>query len=240
MAIGIRSVTVATIVTTASVSVNIPSDTAVDDILIIIHGNDYYAASNMPTPTVGGSSTGVTAITNGTADAGNLQGHAKSYWFKVTAGGAATVAVTETGAADEEKSILVYVLSGADTTNPIDVAGNTTSVTNDDPHVLSAISPSTSDAFLIAHDNTGTGLGGGQTFTSPGGMSEQYDATAGGMAHVGATQQLSASGSTGTRTFDPATTASPWVGLMIAVRTSSGVAPPIPNIRIVSAVQRLA
>ena len=245
MAIGIRSITTAlesgasgTISVTTSES---PSATAIGDVVVVIHCNDFYALSNMPTPTATGSPT-LTGITNGIADAGSSQGHAKSYTYVVNTAGAQVVSVTETGSHDEEKGLIAYVLSGVDTATPIDVAGNNTSVTSDATNVLSAISPTSSDAFLITHVNTGSGLGGGHTYTWSGGsLTEQYDTGVGGLSMSGATEQLAASGSTGTRTATPTAPLSPWVGLMIAVETASaGGGTPVPNIRIVSAVQRLA
>lgn len=188
----------------------------------------------MPTPTATGSPT-LTAITNGTADLGANQGHAKSYTYVVNTGGAQTVTVTETGSADEEKAMIAYVLAGVDTSNPINVAGNGGSATTQDPWVLAAISPATSDAFLIAHANRG-GTGGQSSLTVPAGMTSRYNTAPTALEIAGATEQLSASGSTGTRTFDAGIT-SAWAGLLIAVQTASGV--PLEGPRNSSALDRM-
>lgn len=203
------------------------------DLLLIIHGNDYYALSNMPTPTVGGSTSGVNPITSGTADGGSLFAHAKSYTYAVGSTGDLTVSVTETGIGDEEKCLVVYVLSGADTSTPTDGAANNTDNTGSTTNrVCSAVSPSTSDAFLIVHTNDGNGSNS-VSYTPASGMSEQYDGSLGGaMGYSGDTQQLSSSGSTGTKTLVAAGNAS-YCSLTIAVRTAAAAAAtyPPPNVR---------
>jgi hypothetical protein len=197
------------------------------DVLVIIHCNDFYALSNIPTPTVGGSSTGVVAVTNGAADGGTDLAHIKSFTYVAASTGDLTVAVDETGSADEEKALIVYVLSGVDTTTPIDIAGNS-SGTASTSHICPDISPTSSDAFLICHVNTG-GPSGNITYTAPGGMTDQYDINIGAvMALGGATQQLSASGATGTRTFTGSGSA-PYGSLSIAVKTGGAAAATDPN-----------
>lgn len=225
MAIAIRGTTPGTTTgTTDPLSLNLTGtrQPAAGDVLIIIHGNDFYALSAMATPTVGGSSTGVTVITNGTADNGTDQGHCKSYSYVVGATGDLTVAVDETGSADEEKVLIVYVLSGADIGTPIDIAGVTLGTTPSTSHVAPTISPTSSDAFLICHVNTGPSSGG--AYTPPGGMSSQYDIDGGAMRAAGATLQLVASGATGTKTFTTGNVT--YVGLSIAVMTAAGTPPP--------------
>lgn len=193
------------------------------DLLVIIHFNDFYALSNMATPTVGGSSSGVTAVTNGTADVGTDDAHAKTYTYAVTATGDLTVAATETGSADEEKGLAIYVLSGADTATPIDGgssgAAGTAGATNA-THVLTGVAPSGTDAFLIGHDNSGGGSSSGTPYTTPGGT-EHYDGATGGISYCGWTEQLAASGATGTRTVTPANAIS-FAGLVVAIKTAGG------------------
>jgi hypothetical protein len=227
VAVGIRSVTLgtdnggsATVSVTTSES---PSATQVGDLVVVIYHNDYYTLAAMGTPTATGSPT-LTAVTNGTADGGSTFAHIKAYTYVVNTGGAQTISATEGGAHDEEKGMAAYVLSGADTSTPIDIAGNTTSATVDVTQIVSSISPTTTDAFLIAAVNSGNGLPA-TSYTSPGSMTERYDNNVGGLTSVSATQQLSASGATGTRTFTAASTGCPWAAVMIAVRTA-GAAPP--------------
>jgi hypothetical protein len=191
------------------------------DLLVIIHGNDYYALSNMPTPTVGGSTSGVNAITSGSADGGSLFAHAKSYTYAVGSTGDLTVSVTETGAGDEEKCLIVYVLSGADTATPTDGANNNVDSSGTTTNrVCNAVSPSSADAYLIVHTNDGNGSNS-VSYLPPSGMSEQYDGSLGGaMGYSGATLQLSSSGSTGTKTFTASGNAS-YCSLTIAVKTAA-------------------
>jgi len=202
-----------------------------NDVLVIIHFNNFYALSNIPTPTVGGSSSGVVAITNGDSDDGANRAHARSFTYVVGSTGDLTVAVDETGSANEEKALLVYVLSGVDTATPIDVAANAEGTGTS--CVCPSVSPTSSDAFLICHVNEGTGTSNGP-FTSPGSMTEAYDGDVGThMAYTGATQQLSASGATGTRTFTSTFSMPSQALLSIAVKTSSGVAPAAPNLFVI-------
>lgn len=227
MAIAIRGTTPATATaTTASVSVTLTGSRQpqTGDLLLIIHGNNYYQLSNMPSVTVGGSTTGVTAIT-GTgfpADGGNLFGHIKAYTYVAASTGDLTVAVTETGSADEEKTLAVYVLSGADTANPIDAAaGSFESASASTSHVAPSVSPSSSDAFLVCHVNDAGGANSGAS-TPPPGMTEAYDTNFDTFYSCsGAYLQLSASGATGTKTFTESANVF-YVSASFAVKTASG------------------
>jgi hypothetical protein len=209
--------------TAPSVTLSGASQPQAGDVLIIIHANDFYLLSNMPTPTVGGSSTGVTAITNGTADGGSNLGHVKSYFYVVPSTGNLTVTVAETGTHDEEKDLIVYPLSGADTVTVIDTAGNATYGTTSS-HALPNISPATSNAYLIAHDNSGGGVNV-TSYTPPSGMTEVYDSpNSATMGNTGAVKQLSAAGAIGALSFTPAGSAN-GVVIAIAVLTATAAAP---------------
>jgi hypothetical protein len=191
------------------------------DRLIIFHQNNFYLLSNMSTPTVGGSSTGVTAITNGTADAGTNGAHIKSYTYNVGSTGDLTVAAVETGAADEEKVLAVYVLKNVDQTTAIDVAANATATSDPDSQDAPSVSPASANAFLICAVNTGGGTDSG-AYLPPPGMDEMYDLhPAGAMAASGAVVQLQASGATGAKLFDPTTGSQPYAAISIAVKTAS-------------------
>lgn len=194
------------------------------DLLWIWHGNDFYALSNMPTPSVGGSTTGVALQV--TADAGTNQSHTKGYSKPITATGDLTVSVTETGTGDEERMLVVYVLSGADTASPIDGTPSTGfSITSTNTRVLSAISPTNTDSMLFGHISPGPSAGG-TGYTPPGApWVEDYDADSGGGTafwYTGGHEQLSASGSTGTRTFTLLSSVAEWSGAMVAIKASSG------------------
>jgi hypothetical protein len=91
--------------TTATVSVTTsetPSATAVGDLVLVFHLNDFYTTTTMGTPTATGSPT-LTAITGGSADGGSNLGHINGWWYVANTAGAQTITVTETGAHDEEK-----------------------------------------------------------------------------------------------------------------------------------------
>jgi hypothetical protein len=232
MAIAIRGTTPATTETVSnpvSLTLTGARQPNAGDVLLIIHFNDFYDLANMPTPTVGGSSTGVTAITNGSFDRGSSQAHAKSYTFVVGSTGDLTVSVTETGSADEEKALAVYVLSGVDTTTPIDVAANAVSGVDDTSPDAPSVSPTSTDAFLVCHVNE---FGDAGTYTPPGGMTEQYD-DGGSLSFTGATEQLVASGATGVKTF-ASSNVQGWGCLSIAVKTGGAAPILVPRVTVVA------
>lgn len=227
MAIAIRGTTPATATdtaTTVSLTLTGARQPQTNDVLLIIHGNNYFQLSNMPTPTVGGSTTGVTAVTGGSADGGNLFGHIKTYTYVVGSTGDLTVAVTETGLADEEKCLVVYVLSGVDTASPVDVAaGAFESTTAGTSHVAPSVSPASSNAYLICHVNDANGANSGAS-TPPSGMAESYDVNFDAFySYAGAVLQLVASGATGTKTFTETGNAY-WAAVSIAMKTAGGAA----------------
>jgi hypothetical protein len=195
----------------------------VDDVLVIAYGNDFYLLSNMPTPSVGGSTSGVNAITNGTADSGSNAVHVKSFTKVITSSGDVTISATETGTADEEKVLAVWVLPGADTTTPTDVASNQFSTSSAATFVLPSVTTTADGDMLLTHVNTG-----GVTVTSGtwsgGSIVEDYDASVlGFMSYSGGHDLLGAAGSTGTRTFDPlGSEAAPWGGVLLTIKASTG------------------
>lgn len=237
MAIAIRGGSPATSsTTTATVSVTLTGTRQPQsgDVLCIIHCNDFYTLGAMTTPTVGGSTSGVTAIT-GTglpADGGTDFAHAKPYYYVVGSTGDLTVSETETGAGDEEKGLAVFVLSGVDNGTPIDVAVGAfdSSNTSTTAHICPSVSPSSSDAFLICHVNDGGGADSGPVTAYPSGMTSAYDVDAGGMSFAGATQQLAASGATGTRTFTETLTQRNYTALTIAFKTAAAGAAADPGV----------
>lgn len=221
MAVAIRGTTPATNASTGAPSVTLSGtrQPATDDVLLIICGDDYYLLSDIGTPTVGGSTTGVTAVTGGSADGGQFFAHCKAWTKVITSGGSdLTVAMVDT--LDEEKCIAVYVLSGADTSTPIDIAGGNFDSTGSTNHVAPSVT-ATVAGFLICHANDGNGASSG-TSTPPSGMTEQYDAVLGGaMAYTGATVQLGGSGATGTKTFAKTGNAT-YATLSIVIKPAAG------------------
>lgn len=225
MAIGIRSGVPATHVVSGTnpitVTLNGTRQPQASDKLIIVHKNNWYLFSNMPTPTVGGSSSGVNAISGGTFDGGSNALHIKSYTYDVAATGDLTVVITETGTADEEKCLEVWVLGGVDPTTIIedaDVAnGSGTS------QVAASSNPTSTDDLLICSLINSAGA---TAYTPPGSMTEAYDlADVSPFIRVtGAYEQLIAAGATGTRTFTAGSAA--WAALTLSVKTESGGPPP--------------
>jgi hypothetical protein len=227
VAISIKSVTVGT-ATPGQVAVTTsetPAATAAGDIVVVFHGNNFYAATNMVAPTATGSPT-MTAIT-GTglpADGGTNLAHIKPYWYQANTAGAQTISETETGTHDEEKYLIAVVLSGADTSTPIDAAAGSSGASSAS-FVAPAVSPTTSDAFLIAVASDGGGAMGGP-FTTPATYTEDADFAVGAsnLSGVVAHKQLAVSGSTGTITFT-ATTAEPWAAVTLAIKTGGAAGP---------------
>ena len=209
-----------TIVTSNPISVTLTGSQQpqTNDVLVIIHYNDFFLFTDMPTPTVAGSTTGVNAISGGSADGGSNLAHIKTYTYVVGSTGDLTVSVTETGTANEDKALAVYVLSGVNTASPVDAAQGTISAGLEDPWVCTGLTATENDDYLIGHVNSGGGTDQHPT-TPPGGMTETYDQFSAFMNDDGVVQQLSASGATGTRSFDPAGSAN-WAGVLIAMRTA--------------------
>lgn len=203
----------------ATVAASSPdSSPAIGDVAVVFHGNDFYALSNMPAPTTTGAAV-LTAISGGTADGGTNLAHIKSYTYIVNTAGTQTVTVTETGSADEDKWIVIYVLAGANNITPVDgTAGNATG--NSSSQAAAAVSPTNTNSYAIIANGSGGGASAA-SYTSPGDVTEQYEIHTGGVSGVGATKQLSASGSTGTFTFT-ASGSIPWGAVTVAIATASG------------------
>jgi len=229
MAVAIRSVTVGTnngsSATVSATTSESPSATQVGNLVVVVYCNDYYTLAAMGTPTATGSPI-LSAITNGTADAGTNHAHIKSYTYVANTAGAQVISATETGSADEEKAIVAWVLSGADTTTPVDVAANGFSASAQALNNAPSCSPGTSDAFLIGHVNSGGGASAA-SYGTPGSMTERYEIHVGGLSGVGATEQLAASGATGVRAFDPNSDVE-FAAVSIAIRTASASATSLP------------
>jgi hypothetical protein len=207
----------ATISVTTSES---PATTQVGDLVIVVHGNNFYALSNMPTPTATGSPTLLNIVD---ADGGTNFGHLRCWWYVANTSGAQTVSVTETGAHDEEKSMAVYVLSGADTSSPVDgTASNFDSGTGSAP-VCSSISPATATALAFNAINNG-GPTAPTSYTPPGAVTEQYDVGVGGLRAAGGTDQLSASGPTGAFNWTTVGPDRPWASVTFAIKSATGAA----------------
>jgi hypothetical protein len=230
VAIAISSITSGTD-TGASATVSVttsesPTTTKVGDLVVVVYANDFYALSNMGTPSATGTPT-MNAIAGATGDGGSNEAHIKAWWYVANTAGAQTVSATESGAHDEEKSITAYVLTGADTTTPVDAAaGNTSTTTITTSQVAPAVSPTTTNAFLICQITAGGGAAAA-SYTTPSPLTEQFEIHAGSISGVGATNQLSASGSTGTFTFTAASSTA-YSSCSIAIKTATAASATYP------------
>lgn len=220
MAVGIRGIVTAGGNADPSVTLNGANQPQNTDVLLIICDNDYYQLSDIGTPTVGGSTTGVDPVTNGSADGGQFFAHCKAWTKPISAAGDLTVQMVNNGPSDEEQSIEVYVLTGADTTTPVDIAAGAFDSTGSTNHVAPSVN-ATVAGLLICHVNDGNGASSG-TSTPPSGMTERYDAVvAGAMAYSGATVQLGGTGATGTKTFAKTGNAT-YAALSIVIKPAAG------------------
>lgn len=222
MTISFRSITTATDTgVSATVSVTTsesPQATQIGDLVLFFYDNDFYAIANMGTPSVTGSPT-LNAIAAATADDTAAGSHSKAFWYVANTAGAQTISATETGTHDEDKGLAVYVMAGADTSSPVDDASNTVQSTSSPTSVATGVTPSTSTAMLFCHLRTSRSSAGGGSWTPPGSMTERYDIT-NFTTLTGATEQLVASGATGTRTFTPAASA-PFIASVVAIKAAA-------------------
>lgn len=226
MVVSIKSSTVAannsgtaswTVVTAETIA------TAVGDVVVVVHCNNYYLYSNMSTPTATGSPT-MNAIAGASADGGTDTAHIKSWWYVANTAGAQTITAAETGAHDEERCVFAIVYSSADNTSPIDASGATATVQAASTSCIApSISPATTDAHLLTFTIGGEGTPAGP-YTSPGGTTELLDFAVTGIwtGTVGG-KLLSASGATGTTTFT-ASVAKSYLAASIAIKAAAGSA----------------
>lgn len=221
---GSNATSSATVAVTTSES---PTVTAVGDLVVVLWSNDFYTLAAMSSIAATGAPT-MNAIATAVADGGSNLGHIKGYWYVANTAGAQTITGTETGTHDEEKSMIAYVLGGADTTTPIDNAANGTGATAS-TNIAPAVVPTTTTAFVIVQVSSGGGVNTA-SYTTPGSLTED------GEFHINtaysgvyASAQLSASGSTGTFTFTPATSIN-YSAVSIAIKTASGAAVGLPEL----------
>lgn len=219
MAISLREI-VTGVNSGAAASVNIGAGTQAGDLLLAFGWSDFYSLGTFGPPSGGGW----TQVTDGTADLGTDNSKCRA-WTKTAAGGSATITLAPI--IDEDVALAVLVLEGADTGTPVDDADNATSpgTGSPAPHVAPSVSPSTSDAYLVCAAGTSV-FNGGAAYTPPGGMTERAEFSSPGnvTTQTVATEQLSAAGATGTRTFNYGGNNDPGVAVSVAIRTASAAA----------------
>jgi hypothetical protein len=167
---------------------------------------------------------GITWTLVDTADLATNNSHMKVWWGLVTSGGAKTI--TCNPVTDEECFNTTYVLTGADTSTPIDDHAQAAT----DPgasvnHVTPAVSPSTSDALMISFILTQ--LFSLTNYTAPTGMTKQNEDDD-SSTFASASLVLSSSGSTGTKTWVADIVSCKFVTINIAVK-GAGAAAPVTN-----------
>lgn len=177
----------------ANVTLITSPTTVAGDVLVAFHGNNFYTAAQLLTPT----GTAGTWTVAATGDNGSSSAHMKIWTRKVAVDGAQTVTVAP--AVDEEHSIHLFVISGADQTTWVDVAagGNGASSTS---HIAPTVDPTVFNALLLVGAQS-TSLG---NYTIPGtfGMRMLGEVDVGGFCTSGsAAEVLGHDALTGTRTF---------------------------------------
>lgn len=194
-------------------SLSTTSATAIDDWLIAIQEVDYVTDTDLVAPT--GTAGTWTQIGTGAL---NTNIKMRAWRRKVTTNAAQTVTVSQ-GGNTSGNHLIVYVLDGADLTNPIDGTPTTATGASGTAQAVGATSPSSSNALLIAAW-AGIQFSGTITYTAPGTMIERdEEAFNTAAALMSASQVLSSSGSTGTRTATASISAtSGWVAMMFAVQ----------------------
>lgn len=229
MAISIKSVAVGTTdgsSTTVSVTSAETIATAVGDLVVVIHANNFFTLSTMGTPSATGSPT-LTHIAD--SDGGTNNAHVKTWWYVANTAGAQTISVTETGTANEEKALVVYVLASADTTSPVDgtpAARFGTSTTETAP-VCGSVTTSQAGSLLL-HALCDGGGNPSTSYTPPAGVTKDEEWHPDGF-YGGATghKPLAGAGATGDLAWT--TTGARYASLAIAIKAAAGGATIAPD-----------
>jgi hypothetical protein len=205
----------------ASVTLTTGAQTDATDLLVLFHGNNFYAASQMVAPT----GTAGTWTLRATGDNGSNSAHMK-VWTRPAAAGANTV--TFAPAVDEEHIGQLYVISGTDLAGgPVDVAAGSNGASST-TQVAPSIDPATFNCLLISAVQTTVNT----TYTSaspPLILKSEFD-LAPFIAAASAIQVLGDDQPTGTRTFTAAA-AGTWASASIALTplavAAGGTATPV-------------
>lgn len=190
---------------------------AVGDFLVVVHTSDYYAASDLTTPTGTAASTWTNRGTN--YDAGTNASHGKVWTAPVTTGGAQTV-ILNSAHTDEERTGFVFRIpnGGYDlATWSSTGAGSSTS------HVAPTSTPPSgqTDDMLLCVWVSGDG-GGDINYTVPGSMTggTERDVVP-YITGVGAYEQLASASATGTRTATASAARAGWYAVSVLVKNTA-------------------
>jgi hypothetical protein len=175
----------------SQMSLACPASTAVGDTVLLLHADDFYTAAALTTPT--GTAVSTWNLQH-TYDGGSDLSHCKVWTGLVTTGGASTVIANSTNT-DEERyaQIIVFGPNVA-----YDVAASSV-VASSTSYVNPAVTAAGADDVLV--NLAGVTVGGDINFTMAASMTALTERDGTGFATWRtAYEQLSASGSTGTRT----------------------------------------
>ncbi len=207
-------------VSNGTATANLGASTAIDDVLVVVGVSNYFSLSSGFGPPSGGGAGTWTLHT--TADLGTNNAHMR-VWTK-TCAQAGSQNITLDTISSEECGIAVFVMSGADTTDHLEDSASAlfTGVSGTpSQHPAPSVTAETDGGILISAVITET-FGGVGTYTPPTGMTENWDLTlpAPGDPNqwTGANKQLSASGATGTQTFNYSAGSVDGCGVSLIVR----------------------
>lgn len=188
----------------AAISFTTGSGLLTTDKLVLVHCNDYYLATNLQTPT---GTAGSSWTLQATVDNGINKTHTKVWTSDVAGTGARTVVVNSL-TTDEERYAALFVLTGA--ASGVDGISSTTAGASSTAHVAPSVTPTSgqSDDLLIcvwvsrATDTEDATI----NYTMPGSMTAYTERDVDiYVTYRAASELLSSSGATGTRTATAST-----------------------------------
>lgn len=191
---------------------------------------DYYTAGSIGTPT--GTAVTTWTLLN-TGDAGSNNPHVKVWSGVVTTAGGTVIGSGTGQFANGAVNVHVAACSGVDTTTStsfVDVSANAANGTNTTAHTATGVTTTAADDMLVVFTVGADSDGGVTTASSYGtpnaGMTRQaegfYDSAGTRFAdHAAYTEQLSASGATGTRSLTYPVNAG-YASITVALKGTSG------------------
>jgi hypothetical protein len=201
------------------------------DKLLLIQSSDYYTAAEMTAPT---GTAGTAWTLQVTVDNGTNATHTKVWTSDVALAGAQTVLVNTSTTGDDQRYAALFVLTGA--ASGIDGVASTPNGASSTSHVAPTVTPTSgqSDDLLIcfwcsrAFDPGANSI---VNYTMPGGMTAYTECDVSTWATFrSASQLLSSSGATGTRTAT-ANVATTFQTVSVLVKAAATpAAPPYPGL----------
>ena len=202
-------------VAAGSQSMTTGAGTAVNDLLVLAHGYDYYTTADMLTPT---GTAGIWTL-QATGNAANNEAHWKVWTRPVSTGGTQTVTVNSTPTNASHFPFL-WVLDGSTLTLAVDAAAGGQGA-NSTSHVAPTVSPSGLDDLLLWGVATSP-FGACDYTASPSGPTKSESDNSTFSTFAVFREVLSASGATGTRTATKTGAAEDWAAFTIAISGTGG------------------